>query len=172
MATIGRVPEFDSTKEDFDTFLERFEQWIAANEIDSGKKANVFLSVLGPVEYGLLKSLVEPAKVIELSYQEISLTLSDHFKPKPILIAERFRFYQRNQSPGETISDYILALKRLVSLGQIRLWTCRRSLSQKVTVREGPYLQKSLRCCCCIRISAKRYQAAECSGSHKGLKCA
>ncbi len=46
MATIGRVPEFDNTKEDFDTFLERFEQWVAANEIDSGKKVDVFLSVL------------------------------------------------------------------------------------------------------------------------------
>ncbi|KAL0151789.1 hypothetical protein M9458_052940 [Cirrhinus mrigala] len=115
MATIGRVPEFDSTKEDFDTYLERFEHWIAANEIDSGKKGNVFLSVLGPVEYGLLKSLVEPVKIIDLTYQQMTQTLSDLFKPKPILIAERFRFYQRNQNPGETISDYILALKRLAS---------------------------------------------------------
>ncbi len=31
------------------------------------------------------------------------------------MIAERFRFYQRNQGPDETISDYILALKRLAS---------------------------------------------------------
>lgn len=75
----------------------------------------MFLSVLGPVEYGLLKSLVEPVKIIDLTYQQMTQTLSDHFKPKPILIAEHFRFYQRNQSPGETISDYILALKRLAS---------------------------------------------------------
>ncbi|KAI7789894.1 hypothetical protein IRJ41_014004, partial [Triplophysa rosa] len=115
MATIGRVPEFDNTKEDFDTYMGRFERWVAANEIDSGKKADVFLSVLGPTEYGLLKSLVEPAKVIDLTYSQITQTLSDHFKPKPILIAERFRFYQRNQSHDETISDYILALKRLAS---------------------------------------------------------
>ncbi len=91
------------------------ERWIAANEIDSGKKADVFLSVLGPVKYGLLKSLVEPVKIIDLTYQQMTQTLSDHFKPKPILIAERFKFYQRNQSPGETISDYILALKHLAS---------------------------------------------------------
>ncbi len=31
MVTIERVPEFDKTKEDFDTFLERFERWVAAN---------------------------------------------------------------------------------------------------------------------------------------------
>ncbi len=85
------------------------------NEIDSGKKVDVFLSVLGPIEYGLLKSLVEPAKVADLSYPQITQTLSKHFKPKPILIADRFRFYQRNQGPDETISDYLLALKRLAS---------------------------------------------------------
>lgn len=62
------MPEFDNTKEYFDTFLERFERWVAANEIDSGKKVDVFLSVLGPIEYGLLKSLVEPVKVVDLTY--------------------------------------------------------------------------------------------------------
>ena len=28
MATIGRVPEFEATKEDFDSYLERFERWL------------------------------------------------------------------------------------------------------------------------------------------------
>jgi hypothetical protein len=31
MATIGGVPEFEATKEDFDSYLERFEHWLAAN---------------------------------------------------------------------------------------------------------------------------------------------
>ena len=115
MATIGRVPEFEATKEDFDSYLERFERWLAANEIKDGKKADVFLSVLGPTEYGLLKGLIEPMKAVELNYAELTETLSRYFKPKPILIAERFRFYQRHQSQGETVADYILALKRLAS---------------------------------------------------------
>ena len=38
MATIGRVPEFEATKEDFDSYLERFECWLAANEIKDEKK--------------------------------------------------------------------------------------------------------------------------------------
>lgn len=58
MAYIGKVPEFDSKKEDFDSYLERFERWLSANDIDAGKNADVFVSVLGPTEYGLLKNLV------------------------------------------------------------------------------------------------------------------
>lgn len=84
-------------------------------EIKDEKKADVFLSVLGTTEYGFLKGLIEPIKAVELTYAELTETLSRHFKPKPILIAECFRFYQRHQSQGETVADYILALKRLAS---------------------------------------------------------
>lgn len=114
MTTIGRVPEFDPSKEDFD-YLERFERWLDANEIVDGKKANVFLSVLGPTEYRLLKSLVEPRKCVELTYPELTEAMSAHFKPKPILIAERFRFYRRVQNTGEPLADFINDLKKLAS---------------------------------------------------------
>lgn len=89
------VYQFDPSKEDFESYFERFERWLDANEIVDGKKANVFLRVLGPTEYRLLKSLVEPRKCVELTYTELTEAMSTHFKPKPILIAERFIFYQR-----------------------------------------------------------------------------
>lgn len=112
---IGRVPGFESKKEDFDSYLERFERWLSANEIDAGKKADVFLCVLGPTEYGLLKNLIAPQKVTEVSYDNITSALSLHFKLKPILIAERFRFYKRQQKQDETVAEYILVLKTLAS---------------------------------------------------------
>ncbi len=110
MAYIGKVPEFDRTKEDFDSYLERFERWLAANEIDEDKTADVFISVLGPAEYGLLKNLIAPQKVTDVAYADLTKALSLHFKPKPILIAERFRFYKRQQQQDETVSEYMLAL--------------------------------------------------------------
>uniref|UniRef100_A0A8C9WVY1 Retrotransposon gag domain-containing protein n=1 Tax=Sander lucioperca TaxID=283035 RepID=A0A8C9WVY1_SANLU len=93
MALIGRVPEFESKKEDFDSYLERFERWLSANEIDPGKKADVFL----------------------MSYDDITRALSLHFKPKPILIAEQFRLYKRQQKQDETVTEYILVRKKLAS---------------------------------------------------------
>lgn len=66
----------------------------------------MFLSILGPVEYSLLKSLVESSKVRSLTYQELLRSCLNISSP---------RFYQHNQSPGETISDEFLALKHLAS---------------------------------------------------------
>lgn len=70
---------------------------------------------MGPTEYRLLKSLLEPRKYVELTYTELSEALSAHFKPKPILIAERFRFYRRVQNTGELLADFIIDLKKLAS---------------------------------------------------------
>ena len=40
--------------------------------------------------------------------------LQKHFKPKPLVIAERFRFHKRNQLKTESTSEYIIAeLRRL-----------------------------------------------------------
>ena len=40
-------------------------------------------------------------------------TLQKHLPPKPLFIAERFRFHKRNQLEGETVSSYIVELKKL-----------------------------------------------------------
>ncbi|MGH0157174.1 UNVERIFIED_CONTAM: hypothetical protein FKN15_033151 [Acipenser sinensis] len=39
--------------------------------------------------------------------------MQDHLSPKPLLIAERFRFHKRNQLEGETIAVYVAELKKL-----------------------------------------------------------
>lgn len=65
MAMIGRVPEFFF-------YLEWFKRWLSANDIAAEKKADMFLSVLCPTEYELLKNLYRPRKVIELMYKEIT----------------------------------------------------------------------------------------------------
>lgn len=39
--------------------------------------------------------------------------LNKHLNPKPLVIAERFRFHKRNQAKGESISEYIAELHRL-----------------------------------------------------------
>ena len=39
--------------------------------------------------------------------------LKDHYDPKPLVIAERFRFYKRNQSSTKTSADFLADLCRL-----------------------------------------------------------
>ncbi|KAJ8021906.1 hypothetical protein HOLleu_39239 [Holothuria leucospilota] len=113
MALIGKIGEFDSSCEDFDSYSERLSQFFIANDVANEKKVSVFLSVVGAKTYGLLKSLLTPDKPSDKTYNELIQTLKGHLTPKPLVIAERFKFHRRNQNEGETISAYAAELKRL-----------------------------------------------------------
>ena len=71
------------------------------------------LSLMRNNTYGLLRNLAAPAKPSSLSFKTIIETLQKHLSPRPLLIAERFRFHNRNQLEGETVSSYLAELKKL-----------------------------------------------------------
>ena len=47
------------------------------------------------------------------SYEDLSKTLKVHYEPKPLVIAERFHFYQRSQALCESVADFAADLRRL-----------------------------------------------------------
>ena len=73
------------------------------------------LSLIGSKTYTLLRDLLSPDKPVTKSFQEIVTTLQHHLSPKPLEIAERFRFYKRNQREGETVLAYVAKLKKLAT---------------------------------------------------------
>ncbi|KAL2089316.1 hypothetical protein ACEWY4_014004 [Coilia grayii] len=110
---IGHMDPFDESGEQWTTYIERFEHYVVANDIQAAKKVAVLLSVMGPKTYGLLRSLVAPGKPGAKTYEPIVIVLQTHFAPKLLVIAERFRFHRRNQGEGETVAQYVAVLKRL-----------------------------------------------------------
>ncbi|XP_060761945.1 uncharacterized protein K02A2.6-like [Neoarius graeffei] len=110
---IGSIGEYKESEEDFESYLERFEQWIIANAVPADKKVSAFLSTIGPDAYCLLKNLTAPTKPSTMGYKALIKELTDHFKPEKNVIAERFRFQRRNQQEGESIASFIVALKQL-----------------------------------------------------------
>ena len=110
---IGHMDHFDEAGEQWPTYIERFEHYVLANDIRDAKKVSVLFSVMGPKTYGLLRSLVAPDKPGTMRYEHIVAKLQAHFAPKPLVIAERFRFHKRNQEEGETVAQYVAVLKRL-----------------------------------------------------------
>ena len=109
----GNMDPFDDTGEQWATYIERFEHYILANEIRTAKKVPVLFSVMGPRTYGLLRSLVAPDKPGEMDYERVVEVLQTHFAPRPLVIAERFRFHKRNQGEEENVAQYVAVLKRL-----------------------------------------------------------
>ncbi|XP_062589261.1 uncharacterized protein K02A2.6-like [Saccostrea cucullata] len=113
MTHIGKVGEFNESTESFANYVERLEQFFAANEVKDQKKVAVFLSIIGPTTYGVLKNLVQPALPKEKEYKDLVQVLRGYYMPKPLVISERFKFNKRNQKEGESVYSYVIELKRL-----------------------------------------------------------
>ena len=54
-----------------------------------------------------------PNKPAACIYKQLTDALTAHLVPKPIVIAERFRFHKRNQMEGETIKSYVAVIQKL-----------------------------------------------------------
>ncbi|CAB4043692.1 Hypothetical predicted protein [Paramuricea clavata] len=115
MTTIGKIDVFDETQESWETYVERVQHFFAANDVDDNHQVPTLLSLIGCKTYSLLKDLLLPEKPADKNFDEIVSTLQKHLNPKPLEIAERFRFYKRNQQEGESILSYIAELKKLTT---------------------------------------------------------
>ena len=109
-ATVGRIKEFAPEVEPVTAYLEQFQMFVSANAIEDSKVVPMLLTVVGSKLYSLLRGLVSPALPKDKTYDELVDLLKKHFDPEPIVIAECFHFYLRNQEPGESIADYLAAL--------------------------------------------------------------
>ena len=82
------------------SYTERFDYFAVANGITDEKLVPAFLSIMGPKTFKLLRDLLQPVKPGSNTYKEIVHILANHLSPKPLVIAERFRFHKRGQEEG------------------------------------------------------------------------
>ena len=61
----------------------------------------------------MLRNLLAPEIQKDKSFDELKELLVSHYSPKPILIAERYKFHRRNQHESETVAQFVVELKRL-----------------------------------------------------------
>ena len=63
--------------------------------------------------YELIHSLLAPLPPSAKKYDELITVLMGYLKPKPLVIAERFKFHHRNQRDGENVAQYMAELRQL-----------------------------------------------------------
>lgn len=73
---------FDETSETFENYEERLMQFLVANKIESDRRRAVFLSVVGPKTFALLRDLIAPSKVSETEFSDLLKALRDFYTPK------------------------------------------------------------------------------------------
>jgi len=83
---------FDENTEQFADYAGRYEAFMVADEIAEDRQVHVFLAVVGPQAYKLLKNLCDPENPNSKSYEELKQILQAHYEPAPIVIAERHKF--------------------------------------------------------------------------------
>ena len=113
--TIGRMQEFNPANETVTAYLERLQLFVSANSIADDKRVPTLLTVVGAEHYSLLRGLVSPQLPKDKSFDELVTLLTKHYDPEPIVIAERFHFYRRNQGSNESVGDYLAQLRCLAS---------------------------------------------------------
>ena len=114
MTEHGTTTPFDSTLEDWTTYVEHLQMYFIANDIANDSKMQaILLSVCGRTTYQLVHNLAQPKKPPDLSYVELVQLLSNHYFPSHSLLVHHFRFNSRCHHLGETVASYTTELHRL-----------------------------------------------------------
>ena len=113
MSIIGHLREFDRAKESFEAYIECLENFMKANGVKSENQVAVLRTAIGPETYGLLRDLLTPEKPDAKSYKELVEILNSNLHPKPLVIAERFNFYNSFRNDSESVADFLAQLKKL-----------------------------------------------------------
>lgn len=116
MATLGQFDQFiEDEDEDFESYVERFQHYLQANKVSDDLKVATFVTAMGKKTYRTLKNLLAPVKPEEKDYDHLVKVLKEHYSPKRMVIAERFRFNCRIQHGNETVAAFAVELKRLAA---------------------------------------------------------
>ena len=102
VATIGHVELLDLS-ENWSLYTERLGQFFVANEIKDDAKQVAELIVITVKQ--TVRIAAQPVGTRCVSFEEVRRTgscVGDHLDPKPLVIAERFKFHHRNQREGES----------------------------------------------------------------------
>ncbi|CAB0000711.1 unnamed protein product [Nesidiocoris tenuis] len=107
--------KFDDTTETFQNYIDRLQAYFKVKQVAETEKADLFVSMLSPQLFALLKNLLYPATYEAKTYTELKEILGKHLNPAPLVIPSRHAFINRKQREGESISQYISELRKLAS---------------------------------------------------------
>ena len=143
---MGQVGEYIDGKEGIGSYIKRVELYFAANYVEADYEVATFLALIGA---GCVRrNLLAPELPKDKSFDELKELLVSHYSPKPILIAERYKFHRRNQHESETVAQFVVELKRLALksefgtffgrsvTGPSRSWIEKRANSEEAVGKE------------------------------------
>ena len=101
--THGSIGKFRNIQEDWQSYVERLQQYFVANDVKSAdKQCAVLLSCVGGATctHQLIRNLLASDKQPDKLFTEIIEMLECHHQPKPSVIVQRFNFHCRSRHSG------------------------------------------------------------------------
>ena len=153
MPSLSKIEEFNSATTSINHYLEGLEQYFVANSVpansaESHKRRAILISVIGAKAYDVLSDLCSPTPPSEKTSAQLTTILKNHFAPKKLVIAERYRFHNCTQREDESVTAFTANLKHLAS-----------------TCQFGTYLNEALRdrfvCGLCSKEAQKKLLTEE-----------
>ena len=79
---------------------------VAADSAESHKRGAILISVIGAKGYDVLSHLCSPIPPSDKTYAQLTTILKNHFAPKKLVIAERYRFHNCTKRVGESVAAF------------------------------------------------------------------
>ena len=96
--------------DDIEQYFEWVKLFFEMHKFSAEKKVAHLLSDIDPKTYTVLKSLTMPTLPAECEFKRLKEVLIQHYKPKPLIIAERFAFHKW---PEEKVNEFVIELRKL-----------------------------------------------------------
>ncbi len=106
--------DVNSSADEIAEYIDRF--WIDTKETSDDKAIKgAFLTAVGKEAFTLLKTLVYPKALRDVSITEIQEALLRHVRPAQFELVERARFHTLIRNPNETVREFIVRLQHQAS---------------------------------------------------------
>nr|CAI5850584.1 unnamed protein product [Callosobruchus analis] len=89
---IGNIEQFDPKTGDIASYMERLDQLFICNLVEPRMRVSLLLTLIGGEAYSTLKDILTPDLPASKSYEELRAKLVEHYSPKRLQIAERYKF--------------------------------------------------------------------------------
>ena len=110
---VSAIGEYNPSKEEWENYQRRLNAWMRINQIQNAEKVDAFIAMVGPEVIDLLVALCAPAQIETKTYAQLTELIKNHYTSGSNELIESFSFDERIQKEGESIAEYIVALKKI-----------------------------------------------------------
>ncbi|XP_014614365.1 PREDICTED: uncharacterized protein LOC106792451 [Polistes canadensis] len=111
---LKHMDRFNPTVDKFPIWLNKFETGVFLLGVKDEEKVPFLIDIIQIIPYKILKIRCGSDNPLDFPYSVLTYKLTEDYSGRESCSLAMYRFFNRDQMPEETVSQYVLALKILV----------------------------------------------------------